>query len=76
MSIVCTKTERRFNPQLLLLRSAQYHLDAAKEKRDGWYYHCLGAILMSALSIEAVGNTYGEFDWPRMPLIGDLDRWA
>jgi hypothetical protein len=61
MPIVRTRTERRFNPHLLLLRGAQYHLTAAHEKRDGWYYHWLGAILMSALSIEAVGNAYGEF---------------
>ncbi|MGA2178306.1 MAG: hypothetical protein ABSH15_01795 [Verrucomicrobiota bacterium] len=66
MSVVRTKIERRFNPHLLLLRGAQYHLRTAKEKRDGCYYSWLGAILLSALSIEAIGNSYGEFlipDW-------------
>ncbi len=60
MSIVHTKTERRFNPHLLLLRGAQHHLRTAKEKRDGWYYDWLGAIVLSALSIEAIGNSYGK----------------
>jgi len=65
MSIVHTKTERKFNPHLLLLRGAQHHLRTAKEKEGGWYYNWLGAILLSALSIEAIGNSYGAL------LIGD-----
>jgi len=60
MPTVRTKTERRFNPHLLLLRGAQHHLRRAKEKKDGWYYDWLGAIVLSALSIEALGNSYGK----------------
>jgi hypothetical protein len=48
------------HPHLLLLRGAQHHLARAKEKREGWYYDWLGAILLSALSIEAIGNSYGK----------------
>jgi hypothetical protein len=60
MPTVRTKTERRFNPHLLLLHGAQHHLRTAKEKRDGCYYDWLGAIVLSALSIEAIGNSYGK----------------
>lgn len=66
MSVVRTKTERKFNPHILLLRCAQNHLSTAKENGNGRYYNWLGAILLSALSIEAIGNSYGEFlipDW-------------
>jgi hypothetical protein len=66
MSIVHTKTERNFNPHLLLLRGAEYHLNSAKEKKGGWYYDWLGAIVLSALCLEAIGNSYGKVlirDW-------------
>jgi len=42
------------------------YLEAAKEKKAGYIYDWLGSILLSALSIEAIGNTYGEVlipDW-------------
>jgi hypothetical protein len=60
MSIVHTKTERRFNPHLFLLQGAQYHLRLAKVKTDRCYYDWIRAILLAALSIEAIGNSYGE----------------
>lgn len=60
MSIVHTKTERIFNPHRLLLLGAQHHFRAAKERKAGWYYDWLGAIVLSALSIEAIGNSYGK----------------
>lgn len=66
MSTVRAKTERSFNPHLLLLRGSQHHLSTAKEKKGGWYYDWLGAIVLSALSIEAIGNSYGKVlipDW-------------
>src|SRR6266536_2456511 len=66
MSIVRAKTERSFNPHLLLLRGSQHHLRTAKEKKGGWYYDWLGTIVLSALSIEAIGNSYGKVlipDW-------------
>ena len=36
MTIVRTKTERRFNPHRLLLGAAQHHLKTAKEKKSSW----------------------------------------
>lgn len=66
MSRVHVKVKRKFLPHLLLLRGALRHLETAKEKKTGYFYDWLGAILLSALSIEAIGNTYGEVlipDW-------------
>jgi len=50
----------------LLLRGAEHHVRNAKQKRAGSYYDCLAAIVLSALSIEAIGNSYGKvliLDW-------------
>ncbi len=70
MPIVRTKVERPFNPHCLLLTCAQRHLKTIKEnkeKKEGvWEYDWLGAIVLSALSIEAIGNSYGKIlirDW-------------
>jgi hypothetical protein len=61
MTTIRTKVQRRFNPHLLLLDGAQHYLRVAKErKHDGWYFEWLGAIVMSALSIESIGNCYGK----------------
>ena len=60
MATVRTKTERRFLPHLLLQRAALHHLSTAKNQKEGCYYNWLGAILFSALSLEAIGNSYGE----------------
>lgn len=72
-SLVHTKTERQFIPHLLLLQGAQHYLRAAKEKSGGWYYDWLGAIVFSALSIEAIGNSYGKVLIPNWKeVIADL----
>ena len=70
MSLVRSKKDRRFIPHVFLMRGAQYYLSAGKEKqkekKGGWYYDWLGAVLLSALSVEAIGNNYGEVlipDW-------------
>ena len=58
------KVKRPFNPHRLLLTGAQRILKTAKEnkekQKDIWEYDWLGAIVLSALSIEAIGNSYGE----------------
>jgi len=66
MSRVRVKVNRRFLPHRFLLSSALHHLETATQKRDGYFYEWLGAILLSALSIEAISNSYGEAlvpDW-------------
>jgi hypothetical protein len=67
MSIVRTKTERRFNPHVcLFLPAVQHHLRTAKEKKAGCYYDWFAVIVLSALSLEAIGNSYGDVlipDW-------------
>lgn len=60
MKIVHTKVQRRFQPHLLLLDGARHHLAGAKSEPIGAYYGWLGAIIMCALSIESIGNSYGE----------------
>jgi hypothetical protein len=75
--IVRTKTERPFNPHRLLLTGAQRQLRIAKENKekgkDVWEYDWLGAIVLSALSIEAIGNSYGKVLIPNWKaVIADL----
>lgn len=60
MPRVHVKVVRKFIPHRLLLTGAWHHLETAKERRAGYFYDWLGAILLSALCIEAIGNTYGE----------------
>lgn len=73
MPTVRAKTERKFIPHKLLLRAAQHHLEVAKEKRPGCYYDWLAVIVLSALSIEAIGNSYGKVLFPNWKeLIADL----
>jgi hypothetical protein len=73
MPIVRAKTERRFNPHSLLLRAAQHHLETAKQNKPGCYYDWLAVIVLSALSIEAIGNSYGKVLIPNWKeLIADL----
>ena len=75
MSIVRTKTERRFNPHVLLLRGAQHHLETAKKNQPSCDYDWLAIIVLSALSLEAIGNSYGKVLIPNWKqLIGDLIR--
>ena len=66
MSRIHVKVVRKFIPHRLLLTGAWHHLETAKERKEGYFWDWLGAILMSALCIEAIGNTYGEVlipDW-------------
>lgn len=70
MSTIRVKTQRRFNPHLLLMRGAYHLLGRAEERPDGWYYEWLGALTLSALAIEAIGNSYGQV------LIPHWSRWA
>jgi hypothetical protein len=73
MPIVRTKTERRFNPHVLLLRSAQHNLENAKKNQPGCYYEWLAVIVLSALSLEAIGNSYGKILIPKWKeVISDL----
>ena len=75
MTTIHAKTERAFIPHRLLLRGAQHFLGMAKEMRGGWNHEWLGAIVLSALSIEAIGNCYGKLlipDWKTQ--IGDRVR--
>jgi hypothetical protein len=60
MTTIHTKTERAFIPHRFLLRGAQHFLGMAKERKCGWNHEWLGAIVLSALSIEAIGNCYGK----------------
>lgn len=66
MSRVRVKIVRKFLPHRFLLNGVWHQLETAKEHKTGYFYDWLGAILLSALAIEAIGNTYGEAlikDW-------------
>ncbi len=67
MAIVRTKAERRFNPHVcLFLPAVRHHLSAAKEMKAGHYFDSFAVIVLSALSLEAIGNSYGDVliqDW-------------
>jgi hypothetical protein len=61
MPIVRATTERRFNPHVcLFLPAVRHHLTTAKEKKPGCKFDWLAVIVLSALSLEAIGNSYGE----------------
>lgn len=62
MSTVRAKTERRFNPHVcLFLPAVQHHFETAKGKKIGAYYDWFAVIVLSGLSLEAIGNSYGDF---------------
>lgn len=67
MAIVRTKAERRFNPHVcLFLPAVRHHLRTAKEMKAGRYYDWFAVIVLSALSLEAIGNSHGDVliqDW-------------
>ena len=44
----------------MLLSAAGRALDSAKAEPRGHWWDCLGTILYCSLSVEAIGNTYGE----------------
>jgi hypothetical protein len=60
MSVVHTKAERKFIPHRFFLSASEHFIAMANHKHNGYYYEWLGAIILSALSIEAVGNSYGK----------------
>jgi len=66
--VIRTKTERKFLPQRLLLNAARHQFAEATRSEAGSTYNLLATVLLSALCIEAIGNTYGELlihDWER-----------
>ena len=60
MSHVRIKVARKFVPHLMLLAAAERALDAGRNKETGYWWDWLAAALYCALSVEAIGNTYGE----------------
>lgn len=58
--------ERTFSPHHTFLGAARVSLELAKSRQPGWHYHEFTAIVMSALSIEALANAIGArvmTDW-------------
>lgn len=51
--------ERSFAPHHTPLGAARVALDLAEQRSPGWHYHEFTAIVMSALSIEALANAVG-----------------
>ena len=60
MTHVRIKVARKFAPHSMLLKAAARALDSAKAKSEVFWWDWLAAILYCSLSIEAIGNTYGE----------------
>ncbi len=58
--LVRIKVARTFAPHVLLLRAASRALESARAKTEGRWWDWLASIIYSSLSIEAIGNTYGE----------------
>ena len=60
MSKVKVNVARLFVPHSMLLSAADKAIKSASLKEVGYWYDWLSAILFCSLSIEAIGNTYGE----------------
>ena len=60
MSHVRVKVARKFVPHAMLLNAAARALKSAKAKKEAYWWDWLGTILYCSLSVEAIGNTYGE----------------
>jgi hypothetical protein len=60
MSHVRIKVARKFVPHAMLLNAAARALKSAKAKKEAYWWDWLGTILYCSLSVEAIGNTYGE----------------
>ena len=60
MDRVRIKVVRRFRPHALLIEATRRALDSAATKKEAYWWDWLAAILYSSLTIEAIGNTYGE----------------
>lgn len=65
MAKVRVQITRKFVPHRLLLDAAAKSLEAGKEKKIGYFWDDLSAILYCSLSIEAIGNSYGQTFIPR-----------
>ena len=60
MKKVKVQVSRKFVPHSMLLSAAGRAIAKAKTKEDGYWWDLLSATLYCSLSIEAIGNTYGE----------------
>ena len=60
MSHVRIKVARKFVPHAMLLNAAARALESAKTKNEAFWWDWLSTLLYCSLSIEAIGNTYGE----------------
>jgi hypothetical protein len=60
MSHVRIKVVRKFVPHAMLLNAASRALESGKNKTEAFWWDWLATILYCSLSVEAIGNTYGE----------------
>ena len=60
MDKVRVQREREFAPHHILIGAAKIALESAEIKTPGWLYYELTAITFSALSLEAITNSFGE----------------
>ena len=60
MSHVRIKVARKFVPHAMLLSAAARALESAKSKTEAFWWDWLATILYCSVSIEAIGNAYGE----------------
>ena len=67
LRIVFSQT-RHFGAYHIMLRVARHSLDQIDQGKRGWVEHSLMAIVMSALALEAISNSFAERclpkDWP------------
>lgn len=60
--------ERRFSAHHMLIRAAVIAMDRGKEKKPGWMFDELAAMIFAALAIEALCNSIGDRvieDWDK-----------
>lgn len=65
--------ERNFSPHLMLMSAARRSCEAAARKQPGYFYDALSAMTLSALALEAMGNTIGAAMLPRAEYL-DFER--
>jgi len=65
MKKVEVKVVKTFVPHTMLLDAAHRSFEASKDNEFGRWYDWLNTILYCAISVEAIGNTYGESFVPR-----------
>lgn len=64
MSKIRIRIARKFVPHTMLLEAASRALESAKGKTEGQWWDWLATLLYCSLSIEAIGNSYGETTVP------------